>query len=176
MPVLIFGSFARGLFLWLCPGIVTRCPLELKMKRNKQGQEWHGKISYQGKEEEMNDPAEVEKKIREGTAMLRRVTAIGWMWFYLLYLWIKPRVLCSSGPNGRGWVRNQRWPHQPGDCLVRCARPDAHWPARHHQGGCKGTAREHRRASMMAQQSLINTSLKSLHNSWTDNQPLKVFN
>lgn len=56
------------------------------MKRNKRDQEWHGKISYQGKEEEMNDPAEVEKKIREGTTMLRRGTAVGWMWFYLLCL------------------------------------------------------------------------------------------
>uniref|UniRef100_A0A096LXI3 Interferon-induced GTP-binding protein Mx n=1 Tax=Poecilia formosa TaxID=48698 RepID=A0A096LXI3_POEFO len=46
-------------------GIVTRCPLELKMKRRKEGQDWYGKISYQEFEEELNDPAIVEKKIRE---------------------------------------------------------------------------------------------------------------
>ncbi|TKS65634.1 Mx Interferon-inducible [Collichthys lucidus] len=46
-------------------GIVTRCPLELKMKRRKEGEEWYGKISYQGDEEEIEDPADVEEKIRE---------------------------------------------------------------------------------------------------------------
>ncbi|XP_028254066.1 interferon-induced GTP-binding protein Mx-like [Parambassis ranga] len=46
-------------------GIVTRCPLELKMKRKKEGEEWFGKISYQGYEEEIENPAEVEKNIRE---------------------------------------------------------------------------------------------------------------
>ncbi|XP_027134816.1 interferon-induced GTP-binding protein Mx [Larimichthys crocea] len=46
-------------------GIVTRCPLELKMKRKKEGEEWYGKISYQDYEEEIEVPADVEKKIRE---------------------------------------------------------------------------------------------------------------
>ncbi|GAA6222302.1 interferon-induced GTP-binding protein Mx-like [Lates japonicus] len=46
-------------------GIVTRCPLELKMKRKKEGEEWYGKISYQDHEEEIEDPADVEKKIEE---------------------------------------------------------------------------------------------------------------
>uniref|UniRef100_A0A3P9M2H4 Interferon-induced GTP-binding protein Mx n=1 Tax=Oryzias latipes TaxID=8090 RepID=A0A3P9M2H4_ORYLA len=46
-------------------GIVTRCPLELKMKRKKEGEEWYGKISYQDREEEIDDPTTVEKKIRE---------------------------------------------------------------------------------------------------------------
>uniref|UniRef100_A0A7N8Y020 Interferon-induced GTP-binding protein Mx n=1 Tax=Mastacembelus armatus TaxID=205130 RepID=A0A7N8Y020_9TELE len=46
-------------------GIVTRCPLELKMKRRKEGQEWYGRISYQGHEEEIEDPADVEKFIRD---------------------------------------------------------------------------------------------------------------
>ncbi|KAG7999384.1 Interferon-induced GTP-binding protein Mx [Nibea albiflora] len=45
--------------------IVTRCPLELKMKRKKEGEEWYGKISYQDNEEEIEDPADVEKKIQE---------------------------------------------------------------------------------------------------------------
>uniref|UniRef100_A0A672ZBB1 Interferon-induced GTP-binding protein Mx n=1 Tax=Sphaeramia orbicularis TaxID=375764 RepID=A0A672ZBB1_9TELE len=46
-------------------GIVTRCPLELKMKRQKSGEEWYGKISYQDHEEDIDDPADVEKKIKE---------------------------------------------------------------------------------------------------------------
>ncbi|KAK1902139.1 Interferon-induced GTP-binding protein Mx [Dissostichus eleginoides] len=46
-------------------GIVTRCPLELKMKRRKEGEGWYGKISYLDFEEELKDLAGVEKKIRE---------------------------------------------------------------------------------------------------------------
>lgn len=49
-----------------CAGIVTRCPLELKMIRTKGEEKWHGKISYQDYVEDIDDPAEVEKKIREG--------------------------------------------------------------------------------------------------------------
>ncbi|KAK7166736.1 hypothetical protein R3I93_006488 [Phoxinus phoxinus] len=45
-------------------GIVTRCPLELKMIRTKGEDTWHGRISYPH-EEDIEDPAEVEKKIRE---------------------------------------------------------------------------------------------------------------
>ncbi|XP_032369867.1 interferon-induced GTP-binding protein Mx [Etheostoma spectabile] len=46
-------------------GIVTRCPLELKMKRRREGEEWYGKISYQEEEVEIEDPADVEKMIRK---------------------------------------------------------------------------------------------------------------
>lgn len=53
-------------FLTFCLGIVTRCPLELKMIRSKEEEKWHGRISYQNHEEDFDDPAEVEKKIREG--------------------------------------------------------------------------------------------------------------
>ncbi|XP_051269586.1 interferon-induced GTP-binding protein Mx [Dicentrarchus labrax] len=53
-----------GVALLRGSGIVTRCPLELKMKRKKEGEEWYGKISYQDFEEEIEDPADVEKKIR----------------------------------------------------------------------------------------------------------------
>ncbi|KAM4587557.1 interferon-induced GTP-binding protein Mx isoform 2-T2 [Odontesthes bonariensis] len=35
------------------------------MKRRKEGQDWYGKISYNDFEEEIDDPATVEKKIRE---------------------------------------------------------------------------------------------------------------
>ncbi|KAM7401748.1 hypothetical protein PAMP_017036 [Pampus punctatissimus] len=46
-------------------GIVTRCPLELKMKRKKEGEEWYGKISYKDYEEVIKDPADVERNIKE---------------------------------------------------------------------------------------------------------------
>uniref|UniRef100_A0A674N6G6 Interferon-induced GTP-binding protein Mx n=1 Tax=Takifugu rubripes TaxID=31033 RepID=A0A674N6G6_TAKRU len=46
-------------------GIVTRCPLELKMKRRKVGEPWYGNISYLDQEEVIEDPADVEKKIQE---------------------------------------------------------------------------------------------------------------
>lgn len=36
------------------------------MKRVKEGEDWHGKISYNDIEEEIEDPVDVEKKIREG--------------------------------------------------------------------------------------------------------------
>jgi len=46
---------------------VTRCPLELKMKKSEEGEEWCGKISYRDCEtEEIKTPENVEKKIREG--------------------------------------------------------------------------------------------------------------
>ncbi|XP_051747044.1 interferon-induced GTP-binding protein MxB-like [Ctenopharyngodon idella] len=43
-------------------GIVTRCPLELKMIRTKS-KEWHGRISYKNHKEDIKHPAEVEKMI-----------------------------------------------------------------------------------------------------------------
>ncbi|XP_066476130.1 interferon-induced GTP-binding protein Mx2-like isoform X2 [Tiliqua scincoides] len=46
-------------------GIVTRCPLALKLKKTCHGQEWKGKISYQDIDEELQNPSEVEKEIRK---------------------------------------------------------------------------------------------------------------
>uniref|UniRef100_A0A3B3QHE5 MX dynamin like GTPase 1 n=1 Tax=Paramormyrops kingsleyae TaxID=1676925 RepID=A0A3B3QHE5_9TELE len=46
-------------------GIVTRCPLELKMKKIQAEDEWHGKIKYKEVEMEIVKPSEVEKFIRE---------------------------------------------------------------------------------------------------------------
>ena len=40
------------------------------MKRKREGEEWHGKISYQDHELEIDDPSEVEKRIREGEVIL----------------------------------------------------------------------------------------------------------
>lgn len=47
-------------------GIVTRCPLELKMKRSRREDFWHGMIKYEDYEEEIENPEDVEQKIRKG--------------------------------------------------------------------------------------------------------------
>ncbi|XP_061583829.1 interferon-induced GTP-binding protein Mx-like [Cololabis saira] len=46
-------------------GIVTRCPLELKMTKRKEGEGWSGKISYRDYKEKLKSPANLEEKIRE---------------------------------------------------------------------------------------------------------------
>lgn len=46
-------------------GIVTRCPLVLKLKKLAPQQEWKGKISYQDIDEELHDPSVVDKEIRK---------------------------------------------------------------------------------------------------------------
>ncbi|KAF4079480.1 hypothetical protein AMELA_G00178500 [Ameiurus melas] len=44
-------------------GIMTRCPLELKMKKSRQKDFWHGKIKYKDIERDITDPADVERLI-----------------------------------------------------------------------------------------------------------------
>ncbi|XP_015490217.1 interferon-induced GTP-binding protein Mx-like isoform X1 [Parus major] len=46
-------------------GIVTRCPLELKLKRLPEGQAWQGKISYQNVTLELQNASEVDRAIRQ---------------------------------------------------------------------------------------------------------------
>ncbi|NWI07575.1 MX protein, partial [Tichodroma muraria] len=46
-------------------GIVTRCPLELKLKRLPEGQAWQGKISYQNVTLELRNASEVDGAIRQ---------------------------------------------------------------------------------------------------------------
>ncbi|XP_061483586.1 interferon-induced GTP-binding protein Mx2-like [Rhineura floridana] len=46
-------------------GIVTRCPLELKLKKLSSREKWKGKISYLDKTMELTYPSEVEKEIRK---------------------------------------------------------------------------------------------------------------
>ncbi|XP_006033650.1 interferon-induced GTP-binding protein Mx1 isoform X2 [Alligator sinensis] len=46
-------------------GIVTRCPLELKLKKTTPEQGWKGKISYRDIDEILQNPAQVEKEIRK---------------------------------------------------------------------------------------------------------------
>ncbi|XP_025071197.1 interferon-induced GTP-binding protein Mx1-like [Alligator sinensis] len=47
-------------------GIVTRCPLELKLKKSHVPEDWKGKIKYKEVEQELRYPSEVEKEIRNG--------------------------------------------------------------------------------------------------------------
>ncbi|XP_026356256.2 interferon-induced GTP-binding protein Mx1 [Ursus arctos] len=46
-------------------GIVTRCPLVLKLKKLLNEDEWRGKVSYQDFEMEISDPSEVEVEINK---------------------------------------------------------------------------------------------------------------
>ena len=47
-------------------GIVTRCPLELKLKKTPATQAWKGKIYYRNISTELQNASEVERAIREG--------------------------------------------------------------------------------------------------------------
>nr|AMW93071.1 myxovirus resistance 1 protein [Hypsignathus monstrosus] len=46
-------------------GIVTRCPLVLKLRQARDGGAWKGKVSYQDEEVEIPDPSAVEREIRK---------------------------------------------------------------------------------------------------------------
>ncbi|KFW86811.1 Interferon-induced GTP-binding protein Mx, partial [Manacus vitellinus] len=46
-------------------GIVTRCPLELKLKRLPEGQVWQGRICYHNVVMDLQSPSEVERAIRQ---------------------------------------------------------------------------------------------------------------
>ncbi|XP_041066696.1 interferon-induced GTP-binding protein Mx3-like isoform X2 [Carcharodon carcharias] len=46
-------------------GIVTRCPLELKLKKTKEANVWKGKLTYGSQERDLIDPSEVEEEIWE---------------------------------------------------------------------------------------------------------------
>ncbi|XP_072254420.1 interferon-induced GTP-binding protein Mx-like [Pyxicephalus adspersus] len=45
-------------------GMITRCPLELKLKKSPKGSAWCGKISYQLKNIELSNPAQVENEVK----------------------------------------------------------------------------------------------------------------
>ncbi|XP_069801895.1 interferon-induced GTP-binding protein Mx2-like isoform X2 [Dendropsophus ebraccatus] len=46
-------------------GIVTRCPLVLRLKKSKIGSPWKGKISYRDQEVLLKTPGDVEKGVRQ---------------------------------------------------------------------------------------------------------------
>ncbi|KAL6481494.1 hypothetical protein MHYP_G00095740 [Metynnis hypsauchen] len=47
-------------------GIVTRCPLELKLRKIKAGVQWQAAISYKEEYIEFDDPSMVEHYVAEG--------------------------------------------------------------------------------------------------------------
>ncbi|CAI9620229.1 unnamed protein product [Staurois parvus] len=46
-------------------GIVTRCPLELKLKKSSQGSKWNGEIKYRDQKVKLKNPSEVEREVRK---------------------------------------------------------------------------------------------------------------
>ncbi|XP_052014972.1 interferon-induced GTP-binding protein Mx1 isoform X2 [Apodemus sylvaticus] len=51
-------------------GIVTRCPLVLKMMQLKQGAQWRGKVIYKDTEIEISDPSLVEREINKAQNLI----------------------------------------------------------------------------------------------------------
>nr|XP_045006414.1 interferon-induced GTP-binding protein Mx1-like isoform X2 [Jaculus jaculus] len=51
-------------------GIVTRCPLVLKLKKLKKGEDWSAKISYEGIQREFSEPSEVEEEINKAQNLI----------------------------------------------------------------------------------------------------------
>ncbi|NXS87080.1 MX protein, partial [Erpornis zantholeuca] len=51
-------------------GIVTRCPLELKLKRLPEGQPWQGKICYRNVALQLQNASEVDRAIRQAQDVL----------------------------------------------------------------------------------------------------------
>nr|AMW93074.1 myxovirus resistance 1 protein [Rousettus aegyptiacus] len=54
-------------------GIVTRCPLVLKLRKVTDGEGWKGKVSYQDVEIEISDPLAVEKEISKAQDVIAGV-------------------------------------------------------------------------------------------------------
>lgn len=50
-------------------GIVTRCPLVLRLKKLPPEAEWRGRVSYQEQEVELSDPAQVEPAVTKGESL-----------------------------------------------------------------------------------------------------------
>ncbi|XP_065107888.1 interferon-induced GTP-binding protein Mx-like isoform X2 [Paramisgurnus dabryanus] len=51
-------------------GIVTRCPLELKLKRVSKNDAWNGLLSYNDKKINLTNPAEIEKAVLDAQTAL----------------------------------------------------------------------------------------------------------
>ncbi|XP_021040612.1 interferon-induced GTP-binding protein Mx1 [Mus caroli] len=51
-------------------GIVTRCPLVLKLKQLKQGEKWRGKIIYKDTEINISSPSKVEREINKAQNLI----------------------------------------------------------------------------------------------------------
>ncbi|XP_078416439.1 interferon-induced GTP-binding protein Mx3-like [Cetorhinus maximus] len=57
-------------------GIVTRCPLELKLKKGEKGLPWEGQLRYRDSSVTLNSPHEVEKEIKIAQEHLAGITGI----------------------------------------------------------------------------------------------------
>ncbi|XP_048458989.1 interferon-induced GTP-binding protein Mx1-like [Rhincodon typus] len=57
-------------------GIVTRCPLELKMKNGTKGSQWKGHLNYRDVSLPLNNPQEVEEEIKKAQKHLAGKTGI----------------------------------------------------------------------------------------------------
>ncbi|XP_059418125.1 interferon-induced GTP-binding protein MxE [Carassius carassius] len=51
-------------------GIVTRCPLVLKLKKVTKANKWHGVLSYKKQEKKLKDPAEIEDAVLNAQTVL----------------------------------------------------------------------------------------------------------
>ncbi|XP_040606204.1 interferon-induced GTP-binding protein Mx1 isoform X4 [Mesocricetus auratus] len=51
-------------------GIVTRCPLVLKLRKLEQGEQWKGKVTYEDNELKLSDPSEVEDAINKAQNLI----------------------------------------------------------------------------------------------------------
>ncbi|CAM4602546.1 unnamed protein product [Leuciscus chuanchicus] len=51
-------------------GIVTRCPLVLKLKRITKDNNWHGLLSYNGQIKQLKNPAEIENAVLNAQTVL----------------------------------------------------------------------------------------------------------
>ncbi|XP_023418270.2 interferon-induced GTP-binding protein Mx2-like isoform X2 [Cavia porcellus] len=56
-------------------GIVTRCPLVLKLKKLRPEEEWRGKVSYLDIEEDISDASKVEEEIRKDRAWAQNLAS-----------------------------------------------------------------------------------------------------
>lgn len=67
MAIYVGGPRVASGLSWPGPaGIVTRCPLVLKLKKLPPESKWTGKVSYQDKEVDILEPAQVEQEINKG--------------------------------------------------------------------------------------------------------------
>ncbi|XP_067300148.1 interferon-induced GTP-binding protein Mx [Pseudorasbora parva] len=51
-------------------GIVTRCPLVLKLKKITKDKNWHGLLSYKDQRQQLKDPAEIENAVLNAQIVL----------------------------------------------------------------------------------------------------------
>lgn len=68
--IILCGDFILLFFFLLREGIVTRCPLELRLKKSSKSSKWTGEIKYLKQKVKLKNPGEVEHEVRKGKAIL----------------------------------------------------------------------------------------------------------